>query len=114
MKWVDQAAGQTHSCGLSAGVGGVHLSRLLRASPSRSNNCMCSAAVYSFISFFGHASSAFLILPNEMTTAHAHAARKPSADTHVKIYTRKYAYTNSHTLIAKGKGFNDYFQNFQW
>lgn len=88
-KRVDQAAGLTHSCGLSTGVGGALSSRFLPPSLSNSNNCVCPATVYSFISLFGHASSAFLTLPNEMTVAHAHAARKPTADTPVTIYTSK-------------------------
>lgn len=75
---VAQAAALTHSCGLCAGVGGALSSQVLSASLSNSNNCGCSATVYSFISLFGHASSAFLTLPNEMTSAHAHAARKAS------------------------------------
>lgn len=104
-KGVDQAAGLTHSCGLSTGVGGTLSSQFLPPSLSNSNNCGCPAAVYSFISLFGHASSAFLTLPNETTGAHAHAARKPSADTPVTIYTSKYVYTHSHTLMAKCKDF---------
>lgn len=111
---MDQAAGLTHSCGLSAGVGGALSVRVLRPSLSNSNNCVFSAVVYSFISLFGHTSSAFLTLPNEMTAAHAHAARKPSAVTSVTIYTSKYACTHSHSdgekqslLMAVSKTWND-------